>query len=65
MQTLIPDYNHGNQIILRPVQHFCRFVPKFARVAEPMNEKLPEGQLQNFVGISEDEIAALEALKAK
>lgn len=44
---------------------FRQFVPKFARVAAPLNKKLFEGQQQTFHWPNEDDISALQMLKVK
>lgn len=41
------------------------FVPNFNRGASPLNKKRRERQLQNFDGLSNEGITALETLKAK
>lgn len=44
---------------------FQRFVPNFAHVAAPLNEKPRKGQQQTFDGLSYEEETASETLKAK
>lgn len=40
-------------------------MPKFSRVAEPLNKRLCKDQPQTSHGLSDDEISALEVLKKK
>lgn len=44
---------------------FRRFMLNFAQIASCLNKKLQKVQSQNFEGLTEDKIAALETLKAR